>query len=131
MKGDEVSSSRGRVNPWGDPKTVMLGAAFSWVGNALFPRLAYRSRWHTRLSPRRFTVYVFCTWVEIFAVRTWGPVLVKRLSRRAEAMKAEVARELGHEPTPQEAGDYFRRRWEAKHAPRQGRPTDTAQGASG
>ncbi len=131
MSGEDLSSIGCRVGPWVDPKTVMLGAVFSFAGNALFPRLGYRSRWPTRLGPRKLTLYVLYKWVEMFAVRSWAPILVKRLSRRAEEMKAEAARELGHEPTPQEAGDCFRRRRRAKRAPRQSQPTNTAQGASG
>ena len=44
--------------------------------------------------------YILWKMSETFAVRTWAPVLLKRLMDSGAALKTEAARELGHESTP-------------------------------
>jgi hypothetical protein len=131
MMTDEGGQRQSYIGSHEERKEILASAVAGFVVTALLPRLSHRQRWATRLSARGMLISVLWKTFEIFAVRTWGPVLMKRLFDSAAELKAEATRELGHEPTPQEVGHYARRRWEAKHALRHGQPTDAAEGASG
>ncbi len=78
--------------------SVLLQTAFG----AVFPRLAWRLRWSTRLRGRGLLVYITFNALMTFALRAW---LVPRLStaaaRNAQARQS-LAEQLGREPTADE-----------------------------
>ena len=78
MNSDGTTSSEAPVGSHDESRTVVLAAVVAFVGGALFPRLAHRLRWPTRLGSRGVGIYVLYKWIEIFTVRTWGPPLLKR-----------------------------------------------------
>jgi hypothetical protein len=61
-------------------------------------------------------VYVLFRTAEMFTVRTWGPPLITRLFERVAEAQNTAASELGHQPTPQEFGEYMLRRREERQS---------------
>jgi len=73
-------------------------AALEVVFGTLFPRLAWRLRWPSRLGPRGLAVYVACNALLGFMVRGWAASVLAQVREE----RAALARRLGREPTEEE-----------------------------
>ena len=62
----------------------------TFVGNAAFPRLAYRLRWHTRLGPGGLLAYVAFNTAVVFALRTWVAGFFGRIAEERKRAKEQV-----------------------------------------
>lgn len=78
----------------------------AFVVGAAFPRLAYWSRWPSRLGPRGLAAYIACNTTLVFAVRTWAVPYFRRMGAEQERSRAELAQALGREPTEDEVLKY-------------------------
>jgi hypothetical protein len=94
-------------------RAALKFAGWSFVGNALFPRVAYRLRWPTRLRGRHLLLYVAFNAAFSFYARQW---LAARFLTpgSAERVKQQLRSELGRNPTEREVRDRLaeNRRWE-------------------
>ena len=68
------------------------------IGTAMFPRLAYRLRWPTRLRGRQLAGYVAFNALSLFGFRQ----LVSRMLRWRAGVIDGLRAELGRDPTPEE-----------------------------
>jgi hypothetical protein len=105
----ERTGSRPGLTPaqWG---IVIAYVAAAAVGGAVFPRLAYRLRWRTRLGPRGLLVYAACDTLYGFAVRQFLLPTLKRIFEEHEQARDELRERLGREPTDDELGHFVVRR---------------------
>jgi hypothetical protein len=84
---------------WREPLARELPTtAAVFLGNAAFPRLAYRLRWPTRLRGRGLVAYVGFKTLEGFWLRQWLMPMLKRTLQ----LRQRLADELGREPTADE-----------------------------
>ncbi len=74
--------------------------AFAFL--VVFPRLAYWTRWPTRLGPRGTVAYIAFNTMVGFALRTWALPFLKRMAYEREQAENEVRRQLGRDPTDDE-----------------------------
>jgi hypothetical protein len=81
----------------------LIEAPLSFAGNLFFPHLSHRLRWFTRLGPGGSLAYVLAR-IGFAVSLMW--FVIKAVRRRNE-MWAEVRRQLGREPTPDEVYEYF------------------------
>jgi hypothetical protein len=68
------------------------------IGTTLFPRLAYRLRWPSRLRGVKLAAYVVFNVLLILSFREFVGRWIRRHARLVEALTAE----LGREPSPDE-----------------------------
>jgi hypothetical protein len=68
------------------------------IGTALFPRLAYKLRWPTRLRGRKLAGYIGFNALSLFVLR----VLVSKMIDWRAGVIDKLTAELGREPTPDE-----------------------------
>jgi hypothetical protein len=84
------------------------------IGTAMFPRLAYRLRWQTRLRGRRLAIYVVFNALLLVGFK----LLVFRMLRWRAGVIETLEAELGREPTPEEfraaVDPYYLERVEAR-----------------
>jgi hypothetical protein len=76
------------------------GVAFVFL--VAFPRLAYRLRWPTRLSPRGVVTYVAFNTLLRFALWVWAPRFLSRVTDDQAQARKELRQQLGREPTEDE-----------------------------
>jgi hypothetical protein len=88
-----------------DVHTALKLAAQSFAGNALFPRLAYRLRWPTRLRGRRLVRYIVFNAAFLFCAREWLAPRLRSAAANVESVKRQLRWELGREPTEREIGE--------------------------
>lgn len=67
-----------------------------------FPRLAYWTRWPTRLGRRGVIAYIAFNAVVGFALRVWALPFFKRMGHEREQAENELRRQLGRGPTDEE-----------------------------
>ncbi len=79
-----------------------FAAAYVLLATAL-PRLAYWSRWPTRLGPRGLLAYIAGLTLFHFALRHYVLPHVKRIADERDRLKAR----LGREPTDDELAEQF------------------------
>lgn len=89
---------------WNDARSE---AAWTFVTNAAFPKLARRLRWPTRLGPRGLLVYIAFNTALGMVVRTWAATFFKQLREQREQAKDELRQQLGREPTDDELGAHL------------------------
>jgi hypothetical protein len=86
------------------PRTSLINAGLSFVGNALLPRLGYRLRWPSRLRGRGLLL-----WIGLDAAWKFGILSLIALFRNVgsdyETAKERLRAELGREPTRAELLD--------------------------
>jgi hypothetical protein len=87
-------------NAWRRQELVAFAAV--WAGGALFPGLAYKLRWPTRLRGWQLVAYVAFNTATVFVVRAWLVPFAERARQRHEATKDQLREELGREPTEDE-----------------------------
>jgi hypothetical protein len=87
-------------------REILFAAAISFLGNLLFPRLAYRMRWPSRLGPRGVAAWIAFNVVFAGFAKGW---LIPRLMRRNEEFQ-RLLDELGREPTSAEIEAHLRKR---------------------
>jgi hypothetical protein len=73
---------------------------------AVFPRLAYRLRWSSRLGPRGLLGYVAFRTALGFAVQE-AFIALKRYSARVDRVRGDLARQTGREPTDRELFEHL------------------------
>lgn len=78
------------------------GAGLAFVLGAVFPRLAYRVRWPTRLSARGVVVYIALNTILEFALRAWALPLFRRLADERTQAENDLRHQLGRGPTDDE-----------------------------
>ena len=88
---------------------MLTYALWVFVGNALFPRLAYWLRWPTRARGRLLVAYIVWNAALLFWLRQWFlPALTDAFGKAAEDLEVateQLRAELGREPTRDEVGD--------------------------
>jgi hypothetical protein len=70
------------------------------IGTAMFPRLAYRLRWPTRLRGVKLAAYVAVNVLLMLSFREFAGRWFRRRAQLVDALTAE----LGREPSPEEVG---------------------------
>jgi len=87
----------------GTARYFAADAGLRFALNAAFPRLSYRARWPTRLSPRGTALYVLAATATSVSLRVLLPLLPPRLETAVRELAGEELRtELGRDPTPDE-----------------------------
>jgi hypothetical protein len=87
-------------------RDILFQSAMTFVGNAAFPRLAYRLRWPTRLGPRGLLAYTAFNTALGFGIRTWLVPILRAAAQ--EQARQELGRELSREPTDDEVAEHLR-----------------------
>jgi hypothetical protein len=72
-----------------------------FLGNALFPRLAHKSRWWQR-SGRGVLLYVGFNTVLLFLIRQFLLPRLKEWGAQAEEQRRALREQLGREPSDEE-----------------------------
>jgi hypothetical protein len=80
---------------------------WTFAGAAVFPELARKLRWPTRLGPRGLLLYIALNTVLGLAVRSWVAPFFRLLGERRAQAKEELRRQLGREPRDEELGAYL------------------------
>jgi hypothetical protein len=89
-------------------------AGWTFLGGALFPRLAHRLRWPTRLGPRGLLLYIAFNTALGMAVRTWVIPFFRHHAEERERLRAELTRELHRDPTDEELSQHVWAHWLGK-----------------
>lgn len=90
-------------------RDVLIESAMRFAGVVVFPGIAHRLRWPTRLGPRGLVAYIAVNTLVAFALFNWVFPFLRRSHEEYERAKAQLADRLGREPTDVELGEYFRR----------------------
>jgi hypothetical protein len=92
-----------------DPGSVLP----TFVGNAVFPRLAWRLRWWTR-STRGIALYIAFNTLFLFAVRQFVIPRVRAWGRAWEdRQRALLTERLGRAPTHDELASFYKEQRES------------------
>jgi hypothetical protein len=79
------------------------------LGGAVFPGLAYKLRWPSRLGARGLLLYAVWNSALTFAIRTWLVPWARRREQEQAAARAKLRERLGRDPTEDELIDYVMR----------------------
>ena len=109
---------------------VLVHAALTFVGTALFPRLSYRLRWPTRLRGRRLLVYIAGNTAVLLWLGEWVAPMARGAAEKVEGVKQQLRWELGREPTEKELRDRFAENvgWDKTPRKRRGGRVATPEG---
>jgi hypothetical protein len=88
--------------PGADARTLLYAAGMTFLGNLLFPRLAYRLRWPTRLRGWALLAYIAWNTALLFWFRQWAVPALGRYLAEADTARQALRDELGREPTDEE-----------------------------
>jgi hypothetical protein len=88
-------------------KDALRESLWTFAGAAVFPKLARRLRWPTRLGPRGLLLYIALNTLLGLAVRGWVAPFFRLLGERRAQAKKELHQQLGREPHDEELGAYL------------------------
>lgn len=76
--------------------------ALIFAARAVFPKLAHRLSWSTRLGPRGLVAYIAFNTLFQFCVRQFLMPRFRHMAEKHERARGELRQRLGREPTEQE-----------------------------
>jgi hypothetical protein len=88
-------------------KDALRGSMWTFAGATVFPKLAHRLRWPTRLGPRGLLLYIALNTLLGLAARSWVAPFFRRLGERRAQAKKELRQQLGREPRDEELGAHL------------------------
>jgi hypothetical protein len=88
-------------------EVILQTYALSFAARAVFPKLAHRLAWPTRLGPRGLVVYIAFNTLFVFSLHQFLLPKLKQMAEKHARASEELRQRLGREPTQQEVLEHL------------------------